>query len=250
MNLWQSLNKGRLTKVTLLLALCLAPSLLYYQQNGSQLVQAAINNKWQLSAVEKVEPTSAWENVLLKLRAARTESQQGLTIFPGQVSPNCPVSTRPCAPCFAGEQYCRVEEGKDRGFKGWACQNNNPGNIRYSDYRNQLIQGQGGLGACGQRNTYMVFRDYSTGRNALKSYIRAINAGKHTAYPECGNCSLRYFFSKYAPAGDQNDPNSYSANVARKIGVNVDTTTLSWVVSNKLDGFVDAIQAQEGWFER
>ena len=179
-----------------------------------------------------------------------------VTTIPPTQPPNpgngsCPITTQNCVPCNAGELYCRVESGKTTGFKGWACQNNNPGNIRYSSYRISLIQGQGGRAPCGQKplpDGYMVFTDYQTGRNALKAYIKAINAGQHTAYPECGNCNLKYFFSKYAPAGDQNDPNSYANNVANAIGVNADTTTIAWVVANKLEEFVSAIQTQEGWF--
>lgn len=170
----------------------------------------------------------------------------GLLVDP--VSPNCPVSTQNCVPCVSGDQYCRIEAGKQSGFKGWACQNNNPGNIRYSDFRNSLIAGQGVENACGQRNGYMVFRDYHIGREALKSYVRAIDQGLHSSYTPCGNCSIRFFFSKYAPAGDQNNPTSYSNNVANYLGVNVDSTTISWVVQNRLDDFVVAIQIQEGWF--
>ena len=179
-----------------------------------------------------------------------------VTAIPPTLPPNpgngtCPVTTQNCVPCNAGELYCRVEPGKSAGFKGWACQNNNPGNIRYSSYRISLIIGQGGSAPCGQKplpDGYMVFTDYQTGHNALKAYINAINAGQHSAYPECGNCNLKYFFSKYAPAGDQNDPNSYANNVANAIGVNADTTTVAWVVVNKLEEFVNAIQTQEGWF--
>lgn len=167
---------------------------------------------------------------------------------PGQVAYDCPKSTQPCIPCQAGEQYCRVETGETSGFLGWACQNNNPGNIRYSDYRNQIIVANGGVAACGQRESYMVFKNFNKGRNALKAYVTGISLGQHSAYPECGNCNLKYFFSKYAPAGDQNDPNSYANNVANWIGVDANTTTLTWIVNNKLDLFVDAIKQQEGWF--
>ncbi len=172
-------------------------------------------------------------------------------ITPDPVGVNCPLENQACVPCYAGDQYCRIEAGKDVGFKGWACQNNNPGNIRYSDFRNSIISAEGAIPSCGERGGYMVFKDYSTGRNGLKAYMKAIKNNRHGSYlPECqnGNCSLKTFFSIYAPAGDQNNPDSYSNNVANRIGVNSDSTTLAWVLDNKFDQFINAIQIQEGWF--
>jgi len=173
---------------------------------------------------------------------------------PWEVSPGCPASTQRCVSCLSGESYCRVESGKTHGFKGWACQNNNPGNIRPASFKNDLIRNNGGTPPCGERSGYMVFRDYDTGKNALKAYIKAIGKGQHSAYKDeaqgiyCGECNLKFFFGKYAPSGDQNDPNSYANYVANRIEVSSDTTTLNWIINNKLDAFVDAIQVHEGWF--
>jgi hypothetical protein len=166
---------------------------------------------------------------------------------------SCPQSTQNCVPCNKadGNIYCRLEPGKTTGYKGWSCQNNNPGNIRYSSSRINLITGQGGPKPCGERvdsrgGTYMIFKTYSEGRNGLKAYLKAINAGQHSAYSDCadGICSLSYVFSKYAPG----DPN-YAKNIADKLGVPV-TTNLSWVIANKFEQFIDAIQVKEGWFIR
>lgn len=168
----------------------------------------------------------------------------------------CPERTESCVPCTAGQPYCRYVEGSATGYLGWACQNNNPGNIRYSQARINIITAYGGPPPCGSKgpnssSQYMVFKDYISGRNALKVYISAISQGTHSSYnPECANggCSLKFFFSKYASAADQNDPNSYANFVAGYIGVNADTTPLGWIVANKLDGMADAIQIREGWF--
>lgn len=167
-----------------------------------------------------------------------------------RVSTSCPLSTEACVPCKQGDQYCRMEAGQVFGYKGWACQNNNPGNIRYSEERNRLIVRGGAAPSCGSQGGYMVFSTYQNGRNALKAYVRAIDKGYHSAYPACGGCNLKYFFSRYAPAGDQNDPTSYANNVGNWMGVNPDTTTIAWIVDHRLDDFVDAIQRQEGWFTR
>jgi len=161
----------------------------------------------------------------------------------------CPVSTMECTPCKAGEQYCRHENGETTGYKGWACQNNNPGNIRYSDPRINLIENNGGFTPCGQRGGFMIFRTYSEGKESLKAYIKAINRGQHSLYTNCGDCTLLFFFSKYAPNQDNNDSNNYASRVAQRIGVTT-STKLNWVVANKLNEFVEAIQWHEGWFAK
>lgn len=173
---------------------------------------------------------------------------------PTPVSPSgCPASTLNCIPCNTNDGHwaCRVEPGETLGFLGWSCQNNNPGNIRYSTARISYITKHGGPAPCGERidsrgGTYMIFSTYQDGRNALKAYMKAINAATHTAYSDCadGTCSLSYVFSKYAPG----DPN-YAQNVADKIGGGVTPSTdLSWVIANKFDALINAIQAKEGFF--
>lgn len=163
---------------------------------------------------------------------------------------SCPVSTQNCIPCTLGEHWaCRVEPGETEGFLGWSCQNNNPGNIRYSDVRINYIQTLGGPAPCGERidsrgGTYMIFSTYNDGRNGLKAYFKAISNATHTAYSECadGDCSLAYVFSKYAP-GDVN----YAQNIADKIGVDI-STPLQWVIANKFEELINAVQSKEGFF--
>jgi hypothetical protein len=196
------------------------------------------------------------DNVIMTLSSEW--QYEGIAFFaksgfrPPQVGANCPITIQDCVPCYVGEQYCRVEDGQTTGYKGWSCQNNNLGNIRYSSFRNSIIEAEGYEAACGERGGFMVFRDYVIGRNGLKAYIKAIRNNRHSAYlPECtnGTCNLKEFFGNYAPAADQNDPNSYANNVASWIGVDANSTSLDWIINNRLDQFVDAIQRQEGWFE-
>lgn len=60
------------------------------------------------------------------------------------------------------------------------------------------------------RNGFAVFPDYQTGFNALTTDVQTnINAG----------LSLSQFISKYAPAADSNDPNSYTSFVSRQVGI-------------------------------
>jgi hypothetical protein len=166
---------------------------------------------------------------------------------PWTVAPNCPIATQNCIPCTSGSD-CRYEPGKTYGFRGWACQNNNPGNIRGDNpTRNQIIVRNGGQAACGIRydsrgGNYYVFATYSAGIGALKAYITGINKGEHSAYTNCGNCTLEFFFSKYAPG----DPN-YDNYVAGYLGVPVTQTLKSVIDSGKLSQLAEAIKIHEGF---
>jgi len=184
---------------------------------------------------------------------------------PWQVAPNCPSSTQNCVPCYLGDSLCRIETGETRGFRGWACQNNNPGNIRpinnyndTNDFRNRLIVSMGGTPSCGIRTgtggSYMVFTDYTTGFNSLKAYISAINAGMHTAYIEknpdgsivgvYGNCSLTFFMNKWA----SNPSAGYKQTISNYLGVDPNTTTLESIVNGgKLNDLANGIKIAEGF---
>jgi hypothetical protein len=60
------------------------------------------------------------------------------------------------------------------------------------------------------RNGFAVFPDYATGYNALVTDVQTnIDRG----------LSLSQFISKYAPSADSNDPNSYTAFVASRVGI-------------------------------
>lgn len=163
---------------------------------------------------------------------------------------SCPVSTLGCVRCEREDIYCRYEEGEESGYLGWACQNNNPSNIRYSQGRIGYITQMGGTAPCGEKGGFMVFATYEIGYNSVKTYIRAIDAGLHPAYRvyNCGDCTLLEFFSKYAP----NNPEGYSGRVAEIMGDGVDknVTKLNWVVNNRLDDFVNAIQHIEGYWTK
>ena len=185
---------------------------------------------------------------------------------PWQVAPNCPSSTQNCVPCYLGDSLCRIETGETRGFRGWACQNNNPWNIRpinnyndTNDFRNRLIKAMGGTPSCGIRTgtggSYMVFTDYTTGVNSLKAYISAINAGMHTSYTEynddgsikgvCGNCSLTFFMNKWA----NNPPAGYKQTISNYLGVDPNTTTLESLVNGgRLNDLANGIKIAEGFY--
>jgi hypothetical protein len=170
---------------------------------------------------------------------------------PWTVATGCPTTTMACIPCTSGTD-CRYEPGETHGFRGWACQNNNPGNIRNAstnmatDFKNLMIIRNGGTAACGVRydsrgGSYFVFVNYNAGYGALKAYLKGVNNGEHSAYTGCGDCTLEFFFSKYSP-GD----GGYVIAVANYIGEPT-TQTLRYVVTNKLDQFATAIKVHEGF---
>jgi hypothetical protein len=116
-----------------------------------------------------------------------------------------------------------------------------------TDFKNLMIIRNGGTPACGVRydsrgGSYFVFPTYSAGYGALKAYVKGINNGEHSSYTGCGDCTITFFFSKYA-GGDTN----YDDYVAGYIGEPV-TQTIRFVVDNKLDAFVEAIKIHEGFF--
>ena len=202
------------------------------------------------SSVPPTEITTVKSTSIVKSSASTTKESSLPTSIPttstSTAAPgSCPVSTQNCVPCTAGELYCRYEAGETSGYLGWACQNNNPGNVKYSDYRIGIITSMGGQAPCGEKGGFMVFSSYENCRNSVKSYISGINAGKHSAYPTCGNCSLLTFFSSYAP----DSPVSYTQGIVNKMGGDVTPDTLlSWVVANRFDDFINAIQKNEGFF--
>ncbi len=160
---------------------------------------------------------------------------------------SCTQSTKRCVPCKKGELYCRYESSDKYGYLGWACQNNNPSNIRSSDYRANIIKQKGGPRPCGAKGGFFVFSTYKQGRKGVKAYIRGIDSGLHSSYPKCttGDCSLLYFFSRYAP----NNPEGYTDGIISKMKEGVKRSTkLRWIVNNRLTDFVDAIQCMEGYF--
>jgi len=154
--------------------------------------------------------------------------------------------------------------GESAGYLGWACQNNNPGNILAASasskaYKDAIIVNNGGTASCGSvlgsnNYTYMIFSTYDIGMSSLKAYIKGINNGEHSAYvntqtscagPEtytCGNCTLQQFFCKFAGTS------TYATSVVNKMGNGVTTNTLlSWVVTNRLDDMINAIKQTEGF---
>lgn len=86
-----------------------------------------------------------------------------------------------------------------------ADRNNNPGNIRDT-----------------QTGHFKVFKTPQEGFGALMNDLEAKKTG-NTSTGLHGDSNLAEFASKYAPAGDNNNPAQYAANLANHMGVRPDT---------------------------
>lgn len=108
--------------------------------------------------------------------------------------------------CHAIQQH----EGYFAGSTSYV--NNNPGNLRFAN--------QSGASGHDARN-FAVFPTYTAGYQALKTMLTNAATGLSQVYhPED---TLTQFYSKYAPANDNNDVNAYAVAVANAIGVTTDT---------------------------
>jgi hypothetical protein len=97
---------------------------------------------------------------------------------------------------------------------------NNPGDLTYAEQHNALPHGV--TGRDGKLRVYAAFPSPMDGWLALYNQIR-LDAGR--------GLSLRAFIKKYAPAADDNDPNSYLAFVMRFIGCQNPETKLAELIA-------------------
>lgn len=96
-----------------------------------------------------------------------------------------------------------------KAYEGWSpsslsARNNNPGNLRR--WGNTPI-----------KNGYACFPTYDAGWRALCTLITNAASGKSRIYHP--HDSLQQFFSRYAPASDDNYPLEYARFVAKRLGV-------------------------------
>lgn len=99
--------------------------------------------------------------------------------------------------------------------------NNNPGALRWSPFQDGNVGG------------FARFDNYEKGWKALLHQLRIVAEGKSPAYStrakidyglrDSSQLTLKQFFSVYAPSEDSNDPVRYAQNVARWLGIPVET---------------------------
>ena len=123
-----------------------------------------------------------------------------------------------------GTQYKKVG-----GTLAW--RNNNPGNIRYSEFSRRA-------GAIGSAHGFAVFPDEQTGRNAIKK-ILASNSYK--------DLTIANAVSRYAPPTENNTA-GYQRSLAKLTGLSVNRR-ISDLSDTEIDSVVEAIEQIEGWEE-
>lgn len=120
------------------------------------------------------------------------------------------VPPKPASKLGAWADAIQTHEGWFPGSRSY--RNNNPGNLRYVGQK--LAIGKDSANFC-------IFRTYQDGRSTLEQMLVNAATGKSSVYnPEM---TLLDFFNKYAPSEDNNNPGAYAADVAKRIGVSVET---------------------------
>jgi hypothetical protein len=125
---------------------------------------------------------------------------------------------------FSDDGNKLVRQGGSRAWR-----NNNPGNIRYTEFSRQH-------GAIGTAGGFAVFPDYQAGRNALSLLLR--NA-KYI------HLSISAAISRYAPP-KENDTERYLALMARMTGLDIQRRLVDLNASD-FEKVVGAIQQIEGY---
>ena len=113
------------------------------------------------------------------------------------------------------------------GTRAW--RNNNPGNIRMSDFSQRA-------GAIGVAGGFAVFPDEATGMRAVKSLLLG-NSYK--------NLTIANAISRYAPPTENNTV-AYQRSIERLTGLSINRK-ISDLSDSELDKVVNAIRQIEGW---
>jgi len=114
------------------------------------------------------------------------------------------------------------------GWKVGSCsyRNNNPGNLRDSPFKI-------GYGICGTSGRFALFKDYATGWKALIHQVTIVAKGTSPVYKaearkrfnlnSSADLTIAQFFQIYAPSSDNNNPDAYAKEVAKYMGVSINT---------------------------
>lgn len=103
-------------------------------------------------------------------------------------------------------------------MEGANKKNNNPGNIRYIGQKTAIGKSYNG---------FCIFPDYATGYKELRDMLVRACTGKSKIYDPEG--SLLDFFKLYAPAWDNNHPESYARFVANWMMVDINSKIKTFV---------------------
>ncbi|MBR5154025.1 MAG: hypothetical protein IKW57_04510 [Alphaproteobacteria bacterium] len=116
---------------------------------------------------------------------------------------------------------------KTGGYRSW--RNNNPGNIRYSEFTRRV-------GAIGQAGGFAVFPSEDIGMYAIKALLRTDSYNKLT---------VAGAISRYAPPSE-NNTSAYHRNIEKLTGLSINKR-MSELTDAELDAVAKAIKKIEGW---
>ena len=116
---------------------------------------------------------------------------------------------------------------RQEGSRAW--RNNNPGNMRYTEFSRRH-------GAIGSAGGFAVFPDTQTGRTALSALLQG---------PSYINLSIFAAISKYAPS-QENNTDKYQKQISKLTGLDIQRK-LSDLKSTEFESIVGAIQTIEGY---
>ena len=134
-----------------------------------------------------------------------------------------------------GKKYVLYQtEVRFDGSSSWLA--NNPGNMDYTEHTKNWGAYEGKGLPWGKHN-FAIFQSESVGLAAVRSFLRKFQ----------GLRDITLMMNMFAPAGDlQNDPNSYAAQVAKRLGVPV-TKLVKDLDDAQIAEFALGIQVVEGW---
>lgn len=113
------------------------------------------------------------------------------------------------------------------GTRAW--RNNNPGNIRYSEFSRRV-------GAIGKAGGFAVFPDEATGMYAIEALLRTDSYNKLT---------ISGAVSRYAPPSE-NNTTAYYRRLSQLTGLSINKR-MSELTSEELTRVANAIRVIEGW---
>lgn len=112
----------------------------------------------------------------------------------------------------------------------WTWRNNNPGNMRSGKYSRKN-------GCIGYSGGFAVFPTLEQGEIALRDLLK--NGYKDS--------SLKSMINRFAPKGDNNNPEKYLKFILSKTGIKNPKFMIRDIDSNQFESLVLAIKMHEGW---
>lgn len=187
--------------------------------SGTQISQSSTsNNDEQHTTVDVIQDTTVKvEDIVVRPLPTTSIKEQNMTPVRAIESGKDVIFV-----AVDGQEYKHVG-----GTRAW--RNNNPGNIRMSDFSKRM-------GAIGSAGGFAVFPDEQTGATAVKQLLKTKNYANKT---------IAGAISRYAPPSENNTA-AYNQSIKKLTGLDINRSMVS-LSDHELDLVVQAIQQIEGW---